>query len=129
MALGRWRPVRIAQRWVQVCGLQCWTEDLFGEGLGLPANEVCGFGCAFEVPVIVGSRSPGGVEDVSHAVHEEWAPRVPECMSAFWLKREGGKFNRWQNEGIFVKSRPKITLQHSIREDRINQRNCYIANF
>jgi hypothetical protein len=91
---------------------------LFGEGLDLPANKVCGFGCAFEVPVIAESRSLGGAEDISHNVHEEWAPRVPKSTSTLSLKKEGGKFNEWKNKRIFVKSGLKIT--HTFHQERRN---------
>jgi len=76
VAFGSRGPVRTAKRWVQVRGFQRWTENLFGQGLSLPPDEVSGRRCALALPAIAGSRSPGGAEDVSHSVHEEWAEGV-----------------------------------------------------
>ncbi|GKU93306.1 hypothetical protein SLEP1_g6911 [Rubroshorea leprosula] len=70
------REVRGTKRWVYVCGVQCGTEDLLGEGLGLPSNEVCGVGGAAALPAVTGSRPPCGAEDVPDSVHEE-RPSLP----------------------------------------------------
>lgn len=78
MVIGRREEVR-DEGSISVRGVQCRAEDMFGEGSGLPTDEVyCGGGVA-PPPSGGGGGAQGGAEDVADAVHEGWSPG--KCVS------------------------------------------------